>query len=47
MNKAERLIISEKFEDVILSIPDSRDGKGDRYVLSKAVQAFRNILKAL
>jgi len=44
MNKAEKLLIGEKFEAVILAIPSSPE---PTYVLAAQVEKFRKILKAL
>ena len=44
MNKAEKMLIGEKFEEVILAIPEQ--GK-PTYVLAQTVENFRKILKAL
>lgn len=44
MNKAEKMIISEKFENVVMAIPDT---KSETYVLAQQVKAFRELIKAL
>ncbi len=46
MNKAERMIISEKFEAVINAIPEHENGKNP-YILSRQTEAFRELMKAL
>ena len=46
MNKAERLIITEKFEAVILALPEELTKKSP-VVLHQAVDNFRELIKAL
>ena len=50
MNSAEKILINEKFEEVIMAIPDlvyTGNKAEDPIVLTKAVEAFRKIMKAL
>ena len=46
MNKAEKLIINEKFEAVILALPDELTKKSP-VTLHTAVDSFRELMKAL
>ena len=46
MNKAEKLIIKEKFDAVILALPEELTKKSP-FVLHKAVDEFRELIKVL